>query len=605
MDGYTVDQSSQFAMQRFAPLSSIIAFCACILCLDGLYAAMLVFGLACAGQAVALSLIHHSGGSMTALLIVIPPLVQVLAISSGVHFVNYYRTATRHHGAIGGVGEALRLGAVPCILSAATTAIGLGSLAVSGLSAVREFGVYAAIGVTANVVLLMAFLPGLLVLPHQWARRKSARTAPHDLHSSPIATNFAGRRMWWNWNDLTRFQQRFGSATGLAAVAVMIGLGLGTMQLEASVRIETLFANDNRLIEDYRWIEEHVGAMVPIETVVHFAPDCRLDAVDRITILRNLEQRLHDTPSIRAVTSCVSFFPLELVAADASMAPLILDEVKPWLKRVDYFSQDESGEHWRLTAHFSAVETIHYGDLLQDLEHSLSQEEVLRQNDSGASLELSGLMPLVHGIQTQLLQDLFASFMIAFLLIALVMTIAEAGIVAGLISMLPNVFPTFTLFGILGWIGASVDIGSIMTASVAMGIAVDDTLHFLSVFRRQLDLGESRFHAVQTAYAECGRAMIQTTLICGSGLAIFALSDFVPTARFAWMMVALLAAALFGDLIVLPALLLSPLGKVFELSRPMTCRRRGYVVDGTGKISDLVEVTLPPSARLHRQASKT
>ncbi len=602
MDGYAVDQSSQLSMQRFAPLSSIIAFCACILCLEGFYTAMLVFGLASLGQAVALSVIYHSGGSMTALLIVIPPLVQVLAISSGVHFVNYYRTASVKHGTVGGIGEALRLGAVPCALSAATTAIGLGSLAVSGLSAVREFGVYAAIGVIANVVLLLALLPGLLALPHRWTSRKTAQPAKPDHPRSTARPAVSGSSKGWGWDVLTHVQQRFGTAIGLAAVMMMIGLGLGTMRLKASVRIETLFASENRLIEDYRWIEQHVGALVPIETVVHFEPGCQLGAIDRITILRNLERRLNVTPSVHAVTSCLGFLPIEIESLDESTAPIILDQLKPWLQRVDYFSQDDSGEHWRLTAHLSAVEAIHYGDLLTDLKQSLSEEALLQRHDSEASLEVSGLMPLVHGIQSQLLHDLFASFMTAFLLIAMVMTIAEAGMLAGLVSMIPNVFPIFTLFGILGWRGASIDIGSIMTASVAMGIAVDDTLHFLSVFRRQLDRGESRVEAVRSAYAECGRAMIQTTLICGSGLAIFALSDFVPTARFAWMMVALLAAALVGDLIVLPAFLLSPVGKVFELSRNRTRpHREGIRFDGPDVIRPAT--TQPSNVATVHQAS--
>jgi multidrug efflux pump subunit AcrB len=117
------------------------------------------------------------------------------------------------------------------------------------------------------------------------------------------------------------------------------------------------------------------------------------------------------------------------------------------------------------------------------------------------------------------------------------------------------------LFGVLGWIGHSIDIGSVMTASLAMGIAVDDTLHFLTFFQKQIDSGATRQTAVLATYRNCGRAMLQTTLVCGAGLAVFALSDFLPTARFAWMMVALLTAAILGDLVILPALILSPLGK--------------------------------------------
>jgi predicted RND superfamily exporter protein len=128
--------------------------------------------------------------------------------------------------------------------------------------------------------------------------------------------------------------------------------------------------------------------------------------------------------------------------------------------------------------------------------------------------------------------------------------------------MIPNVFPSLALFGLLGWMKYPIDIGSIMTASVAMGIAVDDTLHFLNYYRLRIEGGSSPEDAVLAAYQHCGRAMIQTTLICGAGLSIFALSDFVPTARFAWMMVILLTTALVGDLILLPALLLNPLLRI-------------------------------------------
>jgi predicted RND superfamily exporter protein len=108
------------------------------------------------------------------------------------------------------------------------------------------------------------------------------------------------------------------------------------------------------------------------------------------------------------------------------------------------------------------------------------------------------------------------------------------------------------------------DIGSVMTASIALGIAVDDTLHFLAFFRRTVNQpGTSRFSAVLSAYQHCGVAMIQTSVSCGIGLMVYAFSDFVPTSRFAILMAILLLLALLGDLLLLPALLLSPAGRFF------------------------------------------
>ena len=176
----------------------------------------------------------------------------------------------------------------------------------------------------------------------------------------------------------------------------------------------------------------------------------------------------------------------------------------------------------------------------------------------------TGLVPVVYKAQRTLLESLIVSTVWAFAMIAIVMIFVVRSVRAGLLSMIPNVFPVLLIFGAMGWMDILVDIGSMMTASVAMGVAVDDTIHFLTWFRRGLDNGCSRREAILSAYERVGMAMTQTTAIGGLGLSIFAFSTFTPTQRFGTLMLTLLAAALVGDLIFLPALLASPLGRVFD-----------------------------------------
>jgi uncharacterized protein len=134
---------------------------------------------------------------------------------------------------------------------------------------------------------------------------------------------------------------------------------------------------------------------------------------------------------------------------------------------------------------------------------------------------------------------------------------------AGLVSMVPNIFPIVMVFGSLGWLGIKVDIGIMMTASVALGVAVDDTIHFLTWFRRGLKQGLDRASSTLLAYDRCATAMTQTTIIGGLGLAVFATSTFTPTQQFGYLMITMLSTALVGDLLLLPALLASPLGRFF------------------------------------------
>jgi len=166
-----------------------------------------------------------------------------------------------------------------------------------------------------------------------------------------------------------------------------------------------------------------------------------------------------------------------------------------------------------------------------------------------------------------LLDGLTDSLLLAFVLIAIVMMCVLRSPSAGMLSMVPNVFPVVVIFGFMGWTGILVDVGTMMTASVALGVAVDDTIHYLTWFRRGLDQGLDRKGAVMMAYERCATAMTQTTLIGGLGLSVFMFSTFTPTQRFGVLMLTMLFAALIGDLIFLPAVLSGPAGWFFRLGK--------------------------------------
>ena len=185
----------------------------------------------------------------------------------------------------------------------------------------------------------------------------------------------------------------------------------------------------------------------------------------------------------------------------------------------------------------------------------------------------TGIVPIVYKAQGALLSSLIESTAWSFGSIALIMMILLRkwngrmnpgnwiNFRGGLVAMVPNVFPIILVFGIIGFLGIRVDIGSMMTASVAMGIAVDDTIHFMNWYVRGMDRGMNRKQAIKFAYTSCADGMAQTGLIVGCGLFVFALSTFAPTQKFGVLMLVLLNAATLGDLLLLPALLAGPLGK--------------------------------------------
>jgi predicted RND superfamily exporter protein len=179
----------------------------------------------------------------------------------------------------------------------------------------------------------------------------------------------------------------------------------------------------------------------------------------------------------------------------------------------------------------------------------------------------TGVVPIVYKAQRMLLDSLIEStFWSVVTITPLLMWIARS-LTAGAVAMLPNVLPILVVFGGMGWLGVDVDVGSMMTASIALGVAVDDTIHYLNWFREELDRLGDRKKAILAAYKHCATPTLQAAVISGLGLSIFALSTFTPTQRFGVLMLVILWLGAIAELIYFPALLAGPLGRVFRPRR--------------------------------------
>jgi predicted RND superfamily exporter protein len=341
--------------------------------------------------------------------------------------------------------------------------------------------------------------------------------------------------------------------------------------LRSSINVVSLLAPETQVVQDFRWFEREIGPLVPVEVVLHCDANCTLDSLQRLELLRACQARLSQIETLGGVTSAATFFPA--IPRPGGLRQTIqrsviedrIEEYRGELVATHYLSQQEERESWRISARLKGLDDFDYRDALEQLKEQV--RPVLQAYEqagySGIEATYTGVTPVVYQVEKALLEDLFDSFLMAFLLVTIVMSIALRSAAAGLVAMVPNIFPTLILFGIMGWLDRPVDIGTVMTASVALGMAVDGTLHFLKWYRQELARGKPARRAVLYSYQHCGGALVQTTAICALGLLVFALSDFLPARHFAITMLLLLLAALFGDLVVLPALLLSPLGRLF------------------------------------------
>ncbi len=217
------------------------------------------------------------------------------------------------------------------------------------------------------------------------------------------------------------------------------------------------------------------------------------------------------------------------------------------------------GETWRISLRFPFTSKADFGSTARDV---VRVTELTAAATRGADATVdcptavyTGNAYLFHHAQVTLLRDLFFNFLLAFTIITPILMIVLRSVLLGLIAMFPNVFPTLIVFGGLGWFGHPIDLAIAMTACVALGIAVDDTTHFLIRFA---DFGGSLgnvFGPVKLAIGQCGPAMLHTTLIASSGLMVYYFSEMLVVSRFAWAISLLLAIALLADVIMLPAIL--------------------------------------------------
>jgi len=561
VDNVSVDVASNDSLDTYAAPAAVLILLLTWWSLKSFGYACLVFvvSLWCVGLAFAT--MYLFGDRMNPVLIVMPVLVLALGVSGGIHLANYLVESLAAGGRRGAATRAVRLGWLPCLLSAGTTAIGLASLVVSELEPIRAFGFHASIAVMATLFTLFLVVPGVF---ERWPIRDRRLQAHHDAaagsgHGGGFSSRFAA------------FCIRFSPAIVVVFFAAMVGTAAGVPGIRTSVRIDTLFPPESRVISDYRWIEDHIGPLVPIEVMLEFAKDSPLPPAERLALLERVADRLGETVDASTVMSAALFMPdtpqgsgplasarRRVVAKKLERSLVAIDDMK-------YIRNREGGQLWRATARISALRDVDYGELLDQVRADIAPIIAEAGGEArGISVACTGIMPLVHAIQNTLLSDLFSSFLSACVLITVVMMVVERGLLAGLVAMISNVFPMILMFGFLGWTQTPLDIGSVMTASIALGMAIDGTLHFLTFFRRSIDSGLEPAAAVHAAFEHCAAAMTESTVVCALGILIFSLSSFAPTSRFSWMLALLMLAALAGDLVLLPAMLVGPLGRCFK-----------------------------------------
>ncbi|HVU89923.1 MAG TPA: MMPL family transporter [Pirellulales bacterium] len=587
VDNVAIDLEGQKTLRQLALFSALVGLGLSYWCMRQMYLTVLIIACAVYSAVISLSLVYFTGSSMDAILYTMPPVVYTASLSGAIHIINYYRNAVHDGGLAGAAERAVKRAWVPCTLSAGTTAIGLASLCTSELVPIRSFGFYASIGVMATLTLLFSCVPSALQL---WPPRLAPPPPadPLEMSRHPKFLNRVGLRMAWGI-------VRHNGWVCVAFAVTLVGFGIGAWWIRTSVSIANLFSPDAEVVKHYDWLEQHLGGLVPTEVVLVFDNHTnKLSFLERLELVDRIQQHLQSLPEVSSTMSAATFtppLPENESAAQTSRRTTggafgrLLMRNPEYVRRDvfnkqlaehrreyelgDYLSHEKADgldeDLWRISLRLVGSEDIDYGQFVhvidREVQPYLDAEKEAKVD--GISAVVTGVTPVVYKAERSLLEGLVESFFMAFVIMAAVMAVVYRSLPAGLLVMFPNVWPMALVFGILGYGGVVVDIGTMMTASVAMGVSVDDAAHYITWFRFGIAKGYDRRTAAIYAYRNAAVAMAQSSIIVGLGLSVFGLSSFVPTRMFGLLMLLLLSWGLFADLVLMPAILAGPLGRFF------------------------------------------
>lgn len=172
------------------------------------------------------------------------------------------------------------------------------------------------------------------------------------------------------------------------------------------------------------------------------------------------------------------------------------------------------------------------------------------------SIEVTGSIPLMMRTMDEIAQSQYRGFLLALAVISVIMILTLGSLQAGLVAMIPNLIPALMTFGLLGLLGMSLDLDTLLIAPVIIGIAVDDTIHFMTHYRVALARTRSMEQALRSTVQRVGKAVMFTTMILGLGFAILSFSDYLGMAKIGFFGSLAIFVALLCDLFLLPAMIM-------------------------------------------------
>lgn len=519
---------------------------------SAMFYSMLVVGV---GVIWAVGTIAILGFKITILTALIPPLIIVIGIPNCIFLLNKYHNEFRQHGnKVKALSRVIQKVGNATFMTNATTAAGFATFVITQTQVLVEFGIVASINI------LLVFFISLIIIPSIY----SFLPAPKERHLSHLERTWMNSLTAWMENVVVHHRFSVYAVTGFMLLVAFYGVS----RIQTTGNIVDDIPKDDPISIDLRFFEENFSGVMPFEIMVDTHKKNGVSKSSTLRRIEKLENELAKYPEISSVTSIVDLAKFSKQAyynGNPDYYSLPSSQEKNFILKYAKNSVGENGKLFdsfidstktvaRVSARMKDIGTIQMRALKDSIQPKI--DEIF--NPEKYDVSITGTSVLFLEGTTYLVKNLFSSLLLAIGLIAILMAWMFSSSRMVVVSLLPNLIPLVLTGALMGYFGISIKPSTILVFSIAFGISIDDTIHFLAKYRQELKANNWNIRpAVLGALKETGVSMFYTSIVLFFGFSIFIASEFGGTVALGLLVSVTLLFAMMANLLLLPSLLLS------------------------------------------------
>ncbi len=491
---------------------------------------------------------------ITVLTALIPPLIIVIGIPNCIFLINKYQHEVNKHGnkakslqrVITKVGNAT-------LMTNVTTASGFATFIITESTLLKEFGT------VASLSILSIFMLCLLIIPIIY----SYMPMPKDKHLEHLNKRWINTFVDW-MERMVRYKK---ITIYVASLILLIASIIGIYQIKISGSLIDDMPRKAEFYKDIKFFEHEFNGVMPLEIMVDTKRKKGVMKLSNLKRMDELEELITETPQLSKPISVVSLVkyskqayyngnPKYYQLPSSQENSFILSYAKNSSQDVDLLKNfvDSTGQYARITTFMKDVGT----DKMERIEENIREKIDKVFPEENYNVTLTGKAYLFQKGTYFLVNNLILSLSLAIVLISLFMAYMFRSFRMIIVSLIPNLLPLLITAGLMGYLGVPIKPSTILVFSIAFGISVDDTIHFLAKYRQELQANHWKIRkSVYAALRETGVSMFYTSIVLFFGFSVFIISSFGGTVALGALVSVTLLFAMLANLLLLPSLLLS------------------------------------------------